>query len=227
MKQYKKHIWKLLKTYSLTGLTSGGTYFMKVSALNSKGSSSFSQAVFSEIYSYGEDYEFKVPEEFDDGTMFMDGIYFAEDQDFTSGTMDFGANQHFATGTEFAIGQEFDGIQNFGKNVKFANNTNFNAAMAWDEEADFSAGTHTFNAVQAFAKKAHFAAGQVFDVDHDFSAEEIKYCSVTSTQNIEYIFPNPNKLRFEIDFSNHSFKDIFFNLRNPKISNLVMALFIK
>ena len=39
------------------------------------------------------------------------------------------------------------------------------------------------------------------------SIEEIKYCSVTSTQNIEYIFPNPNKLKFEIDFKNQLFKD--------------------
>ena len=36
------------------------------------------------------------------------------------------------------------------------------------------------------------------------ASSDIEYCSVTSTQNIEYIISNPKELTFEIDLQNKS-----------------------
>ena len=51
-------------------------------------------------------------------------------------------------GTEFAAGQGFTAAQTFGAVQRLVTGTTFGAAQTFGDNADFSAGTHTFSAAQ-------------------------------------------------------------------------------
>ena len=152
--------------YTVTGLTEGAFYNVRISAINADGTSSAStvfsigtqrpaaQDFSSSTQTFGENTQFGA------GTTFATGQSFTTAQDFSSGGQTFGA------GNTFAAGQSFTGSgvdHDFGATgMTFGAGASFNSGESFGAATDFSAGAQTFDGANTFGAGTSFGANQDF-----------------------------------------------------------------